>query len=646
MNESMLPLPFSELPDPACDLKPMFAFNLTSLQLSLSSVDIAIVGEYADLNLLSEQVIQLFETLYESSALEAFTYFFQSGPLRGMVDEFVAQYIATLDCEGPVPIEFELNKLISTNTKTEASISTNVKSNQEVDINLDCSASADRLNLDFWFEWQNARKWPQGLWSLGMEMLSLQLSQFGLAFLTDTSNDGIPTSVSMGQDSCSATLGLGSVNFAGSEILDTLNRTQEKWIPILDLMGGSVGCLVLGNVVNKTLNTSVSELHDLMTPFLKPPSKIEWTPVTGDGILDWTQSAILAALDEYLDSNLGPEGLNSLIDKATRGTGNFKITLPSPVVILSKNSSIGSIELYLEEIELQGLNTFQSFDLFRPHNISSLSSTIGLSDFGLKITIMLDASLNPKESAPLIFKESMSIELDVSGMSLNTDAILAVNTSTFSEMYVGQIASDFMCALRPLHTLNITRLDLAFDDVHVNVTGMSSSNLENVVNEALSALDTLYTKSVSEALRNYLAHNGAIMFNTLSTSFLEASHQQSCPIPPQHPAEKLIDWNDSSLIQMFDSLIAMGVPFLNNIVNVLTGGTGDLSFPEISVGPKDFGQFGVLRLDLKSANVTGLNTFDTKDFYIAVRRFRTHLLILLFRFLFIVLTLLTSRNLL
>lgn len=93
---------------------------------------------------------------------------------------------------------------------------------------------------------------------------------------------------------------------------------------------------------------------------------------------------------------------------------------------------------------------------------------------------------------------------------------------------------------------------------------------------------------------------------------------QSCPIPPQHPKEKLIDWKDSSLINMFDSLVAMGVPFLDNIVNILTGGTGDLSLPAISVGPKDFGQFGVLRFDLKSANVTGLNTFDTKDFYVAV----------------------------
>ena len=370
--------------------------------------------------------------------------------------------------------------------------------------------------------------------------------------------------------------------------------------------------------MNKTLNSSISELHDLMLPFLKPPAKIEWTPVTGNGILDWTQSPILAALDEYLDSNLGPQGMNSLVNKATQDTGNFKITLPSPVTILSKNSSIGSIVLTLDEIELQGLNTFQSFDLFEPHNISSLSSKIGLSDFGFIVTITLDASLSPKQSKPLNFKETMSIELDISGMSLNTDAILAVNTSSFSEMYVGQIASDFMCALRPLHTLNMTRLDLAFDDVQLNITGMSSPELEKLLNEAINTVDTLYTKSVSEALKHFLAHDGAVMFNTLSTSFLEASHMQSCPIPPQHPKEKLIDWKDSSLINMFDSLVAMGVPFLDNIVNILTGGTGDLSLPAISVGPKDFGQFGVLRFDLKSANVTGLNTFDTKDFYVAV----------------------------
>ena len=155
----------------------MFAFNLTSLQLSLSSVDIAIDGEYSDLNLLSEQVIQLFETLYESSALEAFTYFFQTGPLRGMVDEFVAQYIASLDCEGPVPIEFELNRLVSTNTETAASISSSVKSDQEVDVDLNLDVSTDSLNVDFWFEWQNVHKWPQGAWSLGMDMLSLQIFQ-------------------------------------------------------------------------------------------------------------------------------------------------------------------------------------------------------------------------------------------------------------------------------------------------------------------------------------------------------------------------------------------------------------------------------------------------------------------------------------
>jgi len=46
VNESDFPLPFSELPDLGCDLKPLFAFNLTSLQLSLSSVDIAIDGQY------------------------------------------------------------------------------------------------------------------------------------------------------------------------------------------------------------------------------------------------------------------------------------------------------------------------------------------------------------------------------------------------------------------------------------------------------------------------------------------------------------------------------------------------------------------------------------------------------------------------
>jgi hypothetical protein len=178
------------------------------------------------LNLLAEQVIELFETLYESSALEAFTYFFQNGPVRGLVDEYAAQYLAALDCEGPVEIDFELNKLSSANGKFEASITTDVKSQDEVDVSLDCSASSDRLEFDFWFEWQNIRKWPQGTWSLLMNTLSLQLSQFDLAFLTDANSDGIPTSVSIGQDSCSAILSLESVNFAGSSILDTLNRTS------------------------------------------------------------------------------------------------------------------------------------------------------------------------------------------------------------------------------------------------------------------------------------------------------------------------------------------------------------------------------------------------------------------------------------
>ena len=377
-----------------------------------------------------------------------------------------------------------------------------------------------------------------------------------------------------------------------------------------------MGCLVAGSLVNKTLNASIAKLYDLVIPYLKPAPKIEWTQVTGDGIVDWSESAILAYLDEYLDSDLGPKGLNSLVNKATENTGIFKIVLPSPMKILSKNSTIGSIDLYLDEIELEGLNTFQSFDVLEPHNVSSLSSRLGLSDFALSVTITLDASLNPKDSEPLSLKETASIRLDITEMSLDTDAILAVNASEFSNMYVGQITSDFMCALRPLYTLNITRSNLGFEDVSVNITGISSLNLQTLVNDALSTAETLYEKSISEALKHFVAHDGAVMFNTISTSLLETAHQESCPVPPQHPAEKLIDWNDSPLIKMFDALVAAGVPFLDNVVNVLTGGTGELKLPEISIGPKDFGQFGVLSFDLKSANVTGLNTFDTKDLYV------------------------------
>ena len=198
-------------------------------------------------------------------------------------------------------------------------------------------------------------------------------------------------------------------------------------------------------------------------------------------------------------------------------------------------------------------------------------------------------------------------------MSLNTDAILAVNTSSFSEMYV--VKSQVISCVCASHTLNMTRLDLAFDDVQLNVTGMSSPELEKLLNDAINTVDTLYTSvgSVETLSRTRrcgdVQHTLDIVSGGISYAELSGS--------PQHPAEKLIDWKDSSLI-MFDSLVAMGVPFLDNIVNILTGGTGDLSIPAISIGPKDFGQFGVLRFDLKSANVTGLNTFDTKDFYVAV----------------------------
>lgn len=621
VNETAIPIymQFSEIPDLGCDLMPLHEFNLTSLQLSLTSVDIALVGEYADINLLFEQVVNVMETLYESPALRAFTYFFQNGPLREEANDLVAQYLSTIhdtdDCSGPVDIDLSIQELNVSNGVAKGSVASSTKS-ATIDLTLDTSASADNLNVDFTFAWQNDRHWPEGAWNLEMSGPALSISNVDMTFEIDnTTRVRLPTGVHNIGEGCQGMLSLDSVNFSGSAVLEWLTAMQAKWIPLLDLAGGSILCSVLGGVVNGTLDDVVENVATIARPLLVPPAPIPFRPVaSGNGVVDWTTSTMLEALTAYLDQQIGVSGINEMLRKATGGTGALPVPLGSGLQIVHYDNVV-EVNVTLLEVTLGGLDTFHTFDVLEAHNETQIASRLGLNETSVVASVKIDVGL----SGQVLVSQTATLDAVVSDVDIDVDALIAINASEYADMYVGQITSNPLCALRPMMAVNLTTMHLDVRDVSFNVTGLSP-DLQSFLDETLDAIETLYEDVAIVVLQNALAGPIAEMFNNYSATFLASTHDTDCPVPDLHPTEKLVKWSESSIVSLFDLAVTLGSPYINTVMGALTGGTGIVRLGPVSLPSIDVGQFGTIDLELKHLNISGLTSVDDESsaFYLLV----------------------------
>eukprot|EP00940_MAST-03C_sp_MAST-3C-sp2_P000973 g973.t1 len=619
VNESQVAqyMQLSELPDLGCDLMPLHQINMSSLDLSLSSVDLALVGAYPDLNLLAEQCVQVLEVLYEAPALEAFTYFFQSGPVRSMFDAFVADYIADLhdsdDCEGPVPIDVEVNELaIGTNAVASGSVEHVQSSATEEDVTLTASASADSFDVDVAFQWQNIRHWPEGEMSVGLVSPSFALQKLVAIFALETVEGvEIPTSVaSSADDGCDASLGLASVNLSGNWIADLMNRTQSKWVPLLDLAGGGLACSVVVGLVNGKLNDTIASLADLAEPLLAPPAPIPSSPLP-PGLVDWSDQSLVRWVDEQLDRTLGPSGMNGLVNKATGGTG----TLPIPVLgslvppITLHVGSAANVTLTLLDAQIGGLDTFNAFDVLEPRmNGSALSTSIAMDRVEVIVDVMIDVTV--AGAAGLSFSERASANITVTDAKFDLTALVGLNASDLMDMALGQVLANPSCALKSVLAANITELALSEGDIDVSVSDLSSSTLQTIIDQALETVEDLYEDAAKLALKNYLAGSAAIRVNEASTAMLAAARELSCPRPDPNPVEKLIVWSDSTYLGLFDAMISFAAPYVDAAVRALTDGTGTIRVGPIGTGTHDLGSFGILDLELVDMNISGLDTID------------------------------------
>jgi hypothetical protein len=155
--------------------------------------------------------------------------------------------------------------------------------------------------------------------------------------------------------------------------------------------------------------------------------------VPSAGLVDFANNSVVALADFILDDvvgTVGPFGINDLIGQLTNGTGTW--ALPKPLlpeivipVLTDYNLTFGVVGL-----DLDGLNSWTSFDLLRPEQKYDLRSVLDLGSFGFG----LDFLLNITSATGCIYCDKGTVSLDMSGNKLVATLMVLLNETKISSL--------------------------------------------------------------------------------------------------------------------------------------------------------------------------------------------------------------------
>jgi len=411
-------------------------------------------------------------------------------------------------------------------------------------------------------------------------------------------------------------------------VLDLISGAVESGLEkavytiICEKAEGAIATKVTDALVN-TINPAVADIV-ASVPSLPLPSE----EIPTDTYLDYTTS--LPGTLEELETRLGDDYLNKLVDHFTDGTGEITLDLQDLTVekeIIDPTSGpLANLTLIFHELQLGGLNSFHDIYVLTPspdtspvYSPYSVAASISANTITAVLDMTVDVELDQLAVGGSSLVERFAVELDLSDLTLGGELFLPLNLQRLGELYLDQI-TDINCLLSSMDYMWVSSLvaELKVDMVSITPIGEDvdpeslESDIDKLINDILLVGISGFPELVTGVIKGLAQGQIREGINAQLSLVLEQATSTCNPhqvLPPDTPPS-YVDWSESGVVSLLDKVIndAIGFEGVNKLVDGLTDDTGKVVIDLASVVLELFNLDSFYELALLTPSPT--NSFD------------------------------------
>jgi hypothetical protein len=419
-----------------------------------------------------------------------------------------------------------------------------------------------------------------------------------------------PTRIAIPNDGhqCVGTFVVSDLTFKGDVVAWILEIFRKSLANEIEKELGTLLCSALSEKVPPLLNPLVYNVSQfLRRAGADPPPPFDATPLprhavdlpkslthsSGAATVDWDNNPLLTLADWAIDNVLGndaalPRGvvtnaktrrlglIEPLVRHATAGTGVVGQS-GLHVELIHFDEQLTNTTIGIRSFSIGGLDTVNSLDLLEPYigaaaNRSSdldfsTWSRVGLKTLNLSLGLWID--LGPGTSVSQgdgTYHLELEINTVVENVEIVAIVLSALRRTVWHDIEIGSlIQTPFGCLLSSLWEgdagMNLTGLEVKVGALRgPTITGLISSGLDALVDNAAAALKILYGDSVSAALRSLSDGVVRDLVNTVVKLGREfGASVTSCPragggdAPPSP-----VNWKTSKLLALVSDALSGG----------------------------------------------------------------------------------------
>lgn len=326
---------------------------------------------------------------------------------------------------------------------------------------------------------------------------------------------------------------ISNISLAGGvveEIIDFFFKSSyflDKFVNALD--GALDG--VLTNLINVKLTKALFNIHEHLKDYVVPVQPDPAPPVPSD-TFDLTNNSLIKLLDHVLDEQVGPSGINAIIDVLTNGTGvisrhNLQHLLVPPISL----PSLGTIHFGISDFVVVGLDSWSDFDLFVPEDNVTLGTSTAMDLLAVNITFFINVTeAGDIHGSGLSEKAQLSMVLVNNTLKMRTQ--LALSNNVYHSLHGSQFLN-LGCLCSVIEDVNFTefllktsvqQLSLLADD------GVFEKDLDNAINNLLHLFISSFGPAIPAFLNGYISGPLRQYINAELASVI-SSQSQHCGSP-------------------------------------------------------------------------------------------------------------------
>ena len=308
----------------------------------------------------------------------------------------------------------------------------------------------------------------------------------------------------------------------------------------------------LKELMNKKIGELFQKANDLILNRVEP-KKLNIS-LKEEDIADIKKSSLISALGYLLNKLIGAEGplnINSLVNIITRDTGIIQLhefynkSIHFQFNITDKNdTSLGYLDLGLEDLNISGLNTWKNFTILEPYDKILLHSYTNLQNLTIDIIVSLKMQLDTIsgfEGNQTILYEKAYLKTNLINNKLKSFIQLPINNKKSKEYSDKEcLTLDCITDLADANGTGITAFSLNETFTYIILDIIQKGSLENDLEDTIDKIIDLFISNFDDKIPifiNALLNKTAINFvNEKINNYL---YSTTCPSLPDEEVSEI-----------------------------------------------------------------------------------------------------------